>query len=72
MAESEIMTLQEVCDYLRLSERTIHRMMEAGRLEGIKVGKRWRFRRADVVRTLDRLEAEQQGEKRGPKPKVTV
>ena len=43
-----LMTLKEVCDYLRVSNRTIYRMIKSGRPPATKIGRDWRFRRADV------------------------
>ncbi|MCL4266934.1 MAG: helix-turn-helix domain-containing protein [Anaerolineae bacterium] len=40
-----IMTVREVCDYLRLSESTIYRLVQEGKLPGRKVGGAWRFSR---------------------------
>ena len=39
----KLMTVEELADYLRLSERTIYRLLKEGYIPGIKVGARWRF-----------------------------
>ncbi|MCX7826514.1 MAG: helix-turn-helix domain-containing protein [Verrucomicrobiae bacterium] len=44
----EIMTLQEVAEYLKLSERTIYGYAQRGVLPGIKIGSAWRFRKTDL------------------------
>jgi len=44
----EIMTLQEVAEYLKLSERTIYGYAQRGILPGIKIGSAWRFRKTDL------------------------
>lgn len=47
--ESEsLMTLQEVAEYLRLSEDTIYKKAQAGEIPGFKIGKQWRFRRSEI------------------------
>lgn len=51
--ESDVMTLQQVAEYLQLSEMTIYRMAREGRLPGIKIGRLWRFRRADIERWME-------------------
>lgn len=57
MAEQhEVMTLEEVAQFLRVSERTVQRLIADGKLTGIKVGRQWRFRQADVVAALGNLE----------------
>ncbi len=45
---SEIMTTQEVAEYLRTSVETIKRMARRGALPGAKLGRNWRFRKADI------------------------
>jgi PTS system nitrogen regulatory IIA component len=44
----EIMTIEEVADYLRVSERTVYDLAQKGELPGGKLGTTWRFRREDV------------------------
>ena len=44
----EILTSQEVAEYLRTSPDTVKRLARAGRLPGIKLGRAWRFRKADL------------------------
>jgi len=44
----EILTLQEVAEYLKLNEKTIYRLAQRGELPGFKAGGSWRFRRGDI------------------------
>ena len=44
----EILTIREVADYLKITERTLYRLVQDGRLPAFKVGNSWRFRRADI------------------------
>jgi nitrogen PTS system EIIA component len=46
----DIMTLEEVADYLRVSERTVSEWAQKGDLPGGKLGTSWRFMRKDVER----------------------
>jgi excisionase family DNA binding protein len=46
--ETEIMTLKEVSDYLRLSEKTVSRMAQEGRLPAQKLARQWRFQRSTI------------------------
>jgi len=50
----EIMTLQDVAEYLKISDRTVYGYAQRGVLPGIKVGTAWRFRKADLDEWLDR------------------
>jgi len=47
MAEN-ILTLEEVAKRLRVSERTILRLLKQQRIKGYKVGRAWRFEPTDV------------------------
>ena len=42
---SELMTLSEVADYLRVTKKTIYRLLEQGKIPSTKVGRQWRFNR---------------------------
>lgn len=44
----EIMTIEEVAAYLRVSERTVYDWAQKGDLPGGKLGTTWRFKREDV------------------------
>src|SRR5579862_6576343 len=46
--ETEIMTLREVADYLRLSEKTVSRMAQDGRIPAQKLARQWRFQRSSI------------------------
>lgn len=43
-----ILTLQEVAEYLKLTEKTAYRLAAEGKLPGFKVGGTWRFKREDL------------------------
>ena len=43
--ENEIMTAQEVAQYLRLDKATIYRLAQAGEIPAVKVGRTWRFKK---------------------------
>ena len=46
----EYLTLKNVADLLKLSEKTIYRLAQAGELPAFKAGGQWRFRRSDIDR----------------------
>lgn len=50
----ELMTLEEVARYLRLSKDTVYRMASGGKLPASKVGSQWRFRKEDVDLWLEK------------------
>ncbi|RLC70499.1 MAG: DNA-binding protein, partial [Chloroflexi bacterium] len=41
----EIMTVQEVADYLRISRTTAWRWCNEGRLPAFRIGREWRIKR---------------------------
>lgn len=47
-SEGEILTIKQVADYLKVTERTIYRLAAAKKIPAFKVGGMWRFLRADI------------------------
>lgn len=50
---TEFLTTRQLQDLLRVDRTTIYRMAEAGRLPGVKVGRQWRFARAQIEAWLE-------------------
>jgi excisionase family DNA binding protein len=50
---NDILTLEEVASYLRLTPQTIYKWAQEKRIPGAKLGKEWRFRRSIIDRWLD-------------------
>lgn len=42
------LTLKEVAELLKLSEKTIYRLAQQGEIPAFKVGGSWRFRASDI------------------------
>jgi len=42
------MTLQEIADYLRLTEVTIYRLLKRRNIPAVKIGRSWRFEKAEI------------------------
>jgi len=40
---TKLMTLSEVADYLRVTKKTVYRLLTRGKIPATKVGKQWRF-----------------------------
>jgi excisionase family DNA binding protein len=49
---ADLLTTREVQGLLHVDRTTVYRMVESGQLPGIRVGKQWRFARADLERWL--------------------
>jgi len=58
-AEGEILTLKEVAEYLKVTERTIYRLAGAKKIPAFKVGASWRFSRADIDDWIKRQSSDQ-------------
>jgi excisionase family DNA binding protein len=43
-----LLTLSEAAEVLRLNPRTVRDYVQRGEIEGRIIGRRWRFRRADL------------------------
>ena len=50
--ESDVMTIREVADYLKLAEKTAYRLAADGKIPGFKVGASWRFRKSQIDRWI--------------------
>jgi excisionase family DNA binding protein len=48
----DIMTVREVADFLKVTERTIYRLAADHQIPSFKVGGSWRFRRADLAKWM--------------------
>jgi len=44
----EIMTVEDVADYLRIKTSTVYEWAASGKLPGVKVGRLWRFERSEI------------------------
>lgn len=48
MNEQELLTVDEVAEFLRIAPNTVYRWCRDGKLAGIKIGKEWRIARGDL------------------------
>lgn len=48
----ELLTVDEVAEFLRTSPNTIYRWLRAGKLPGVKLGKEWRIRKETLASKL--------------------
>jgi len=52
VSDGEILTLKEVADYLKVTERTIYRLAAAKKIPAFKVGGMWRFSSPEIERWI--------------------
>lgn len=48
-----ILTIREVAEFLRVTEKTIYRMASEKRIPAFKVGGSWRFDKADIEKWIE-------------------
>ncbi len=54
--KSDIMTMEEVADYLKLKLKTAYAIAARGDIPGFKVGGSWRFRKSEIDRWIKEQE----------------
>ena len=47
------LTTEEVLEYLQVNLRTVYRLIKAGKIPAVRVGRQWRFRKRDIDNWLD-------------------
>lgn len=52
-SDVRLLTVQEVADAMRVSRMTVYRLIKAGELPAIRVGRHFRIRGADLDRYLE-------------------
>ena len=43
-----LITVREAASFLRISARTVYRLIESGQIGAVRIGKQWRIRTADL------------------------
>jgi excisionase family DNA binding protein len=51
--EEGFLTTEEVLEYLQVNLRTVYRLIKAGRIPAVRVGRQWRFRKRDIDAWLE-------------------
>ncbi len=52
--KSEIWTITEVAEYLKVAERTLYRLVAAKKIPAFKVGGTWRFSKTEIEQWIKR------------------
>jgi len=54
MASDSLLSVKEVAEFLQVNTTTVYAWAQGGRMPAIKLGRSWRFRRADLEYWLNR------------------
>src|ERR1700733_2667000 len=83
MIDETFLTTEEVLEYLQVNLRTVYRLIKAGKIPAVRVGRQWRFRKRDIDAWLETQRprgsrgaqsppAPRQGSTTGARPRVLV
>ena len=61
--EEELMTIQMASKFLHLSVVSIHKMKKAGKIKYLRIGSRIRFRKSELLETLETRKTKKGGAK---------
>jgi len=68
MIDETFLTTEEVLEYLQVNLRTVYRLIKAGKIPAVRVGRQWRFRKRDIDAWLDSQRPRGGGGARPPTP----
>jgi excisionase family DNA binding protein len=60
-SDEVFLTTDEILEYLNLNLRTLYRLIKAGKIPAVRIGRQWRFRKRDIDAWL---EAQRAGDRR--------
>ncbi|GMV20554.1 MAG: response regulator [Vicinamibacterales bacterium] len=75
MSDDHFLTTEEVLDYLQVNLRTVYRLIKAGKIPAVRVGRQWRFRKRDIDAWLDSSRQSGRGndkDRPGDRPRILV
>src|SRR5437870_12098628 len=68
MIDETFLTTEEVLEYLQVNLRTVYRLIKAGKIPAVRVGRQWRFRKTDIDGWLDSQRPRVAGRPLAPAP----
>jgi excisionase family DNA binding protein len=75
MNDDRFLTTEEALDYLQVNLRTVYRLIKAGKIPAVRVGRQWRFRKRDIDAWLELSRPATRGAEYaagGDRPKILV
>ena len=71
MIEEGFLTTEEVLEYLQVNLRTVYRLIKAGKIPAVRVGRQWRFRKRDIDAWLESQRPRSIARRRRDRPRAT-
>ena len=65
------LTTEEVLEYLQVNLRTVYRLIKAGKIPAVRVGRQWRFRKRDIDAWLETQRTRQVSRPAPPQARAT-
>lgn len=53
--DDQIMTINDVAEYLKISEVTTYKLVQDGKIPAFKIGRHWRVKRDDLSEFIEKL-----------------
>jgi excisionase family DNA binding protein len=69
--DDAFLTTEEVLEYLQVNLRTVYRLIKAGKIPAVRVGRQWRFRKRDIDAWLESQRTRGARVKHAPEPDST-
>lgn len=49
----ELLTIEELARYLKISKHTLYKMLEKGKIPALKIANQWRFKKSDISKWIE-------------------
>ena len=72
MIGETFLTTEEVLEYLQVNLRTVYRLIKAGKIPAVRVGRQWRFRKRDIDAWLETQRPRGSRAAQAPSPRATM
>ncbi len=72
MMDDAFLTTEEVLGYLQVNLRTVYRLIKAGKIPAVRVGRQWRFRKGDIDAWLESQRTRSSRTGPAPSPPTSV
>ncbi len=56
--DQEVMTVEDIAKYLKLSKITVYKLLKEGKIQGFKIGASWRVNKNELLKMGERKDSE--------------